>query len=129
MTTLKRKSSPFPREVVELQARVREVEELINEDWSAASRRNQSAAFQARLALIMQRDALAARIRTILDAPPPPPTARQRAIGIAQLLAFAACALAGSVAVTLLGFAALQWLAFTPLAVGVLVLLWMGMGR
>jgi hypothetical protein len=33
------------------------------------------------------------------------------------------------VAVTLLGFAALQWLAFTPLAVGVLVLLWMGMGR
>jgi hypothetical protein len=109
VTALKRKPNPFPREVVELQARVREVDELLADDWRGAFQRNQSNAFQARLDLLLQRDALVARIRAILDAPPPPRTARQRAIGMAQLLGFGVCALVGSVAVSLLAGKALRY--------------------
>jgi hypothetical protein len=105
------------------------MEELINSDWSAAFRRNQSATFQARLDLLMERDRLVARIRAILDQPPPLPPVRDRVIGLLQLLGFGACALVGSVAVSLLGMAALQWLAVTPLAMGLLLLLWAGLNR
>jgi hypothetical protein len=128
-TRQRRKPAPFPREVVELQARVREVDELLADDWRGAFERNSSDAFQTRLDLLMHRNDLTARIKAILNQPPPRPTVRQRAIGLAQLLGFAVCALVGSIAVSLLGFAALQWLVVTPLAMGLLVVFFMGMAR
>ena len=120
MAAIKRR---FPREVVELHSRLKEVSELIEDDWRPAFRRNYSTAFQTRLSLLMERDRLVARIDAILNQPPPPPPVRDRVIAVLQLLGFGVLVLVGSVAASMLGAAALQWLFATPLAMGVLGLM------
>ena len=126
MAAIKRR---FPREVVELHSRLKEVSELIEDDWRPAFRRNYSAAFQARLSLVMERDRIAQRIKDILNRPPPPPSAWDRAINLLLLLLFGACVLVGGVITTLLVVGVLAWLFSIHwfMAVLGLMLMWMAL--